>query len=254
MGGGVSNHVAKMGQGWIASARRTGTGPPDFAGARLSDGPVKPSPWKGEGGGVSRRIRVREIENLSFLFSRRPLIRPFGAPSPLRGEGQLVEKVEMPQILCKSLAEFRHPQMTESSADLFFPGTCASEKTLLSPQACALCACDAVGCNPSSTCLHVRESLSTSSTGSPSPLRGEGTIGRPQAAPTKAGQLWRRGGSRPPAPKRAKRHLSPGGGQVPFVFRRRRGRPGRSRPAWPPGGRTAGDPPPRRWRTACRPG
>ena len=79
---------------------------------------------------------------------------------------QLVEKGPVRRILCKSLAEFRRPQTTESSANLFFPGTCASEKTLLSPQACALRACDAVGCNPSSTCLHVRERLSTLSTAS----------------------------------------------------------------------------------------
>ena len=35
-----------------------------------------------------------------------------------------------------------------------FPAACTSENTLLSPQACALCACDAGGCIPSKKCLH----------------------------------------------------------------------------------------------------
>src|SRR5699024_4731750 len=51
-------------------------------------------------------------------------------------------------------------------SNLFFPATCASEKTLLSPQACEQSECDAAGCIPSSTCVHVRESLLTLSTGS----------------------------------------------------------------------------------------
>ena len=37
-----------------------------------------------------------------------------------------------------SLAEFRRPQAAESNQNPFFPATCASGKTLLSPQVWAL--------------------------------------------------------------------------------------------------------------------
>ena len=43
------------------------------------------------------------------------------------------QKVKSALFAYKSLAEFRHPQMTEYSEITFFPGACTSEKTLLSP-------------------------------------------------------------------------------------------------------------------------
>ena len=121
---------------------------------------------------------------------------------PKNSPHQLVEKAGMPQILCKSLAEFRRPQTTESSPVCFFRGhvprkkhcsgrkrasrgpkqspakrVCLGEEgqgsgampgrqARMSGVDFAPTKCDAAGCNPSSTCLHVRESLSTLSTGS----------------------------------------------------------------------------------------
>ena len=81
---------------------------------------------------------------------------------------QLVEKLSIRWILCKSLAEFRHPQMTEGNKICFSEDMCLG-KTLLSLQACEsdsktkpLCRalfwdptkCDAAGCIFSKKCLH----------------------------------------------------------------------------------------------------
>ncbi len=49
---------------------------------------------------------------------------------------QAVKKVLTVLSAYKSLAEFRHPQMTEGDETTFFPRTCASEKTLFRPQVC----------------------------------------------------------------------------------------------------------------------
>ena len=61
------------------AARRRSRGP-DRA-------PNKTFPLPGGRWRRSRRMRVREIENLPFSLFRCPLIRPCGAPSPLWGEG-----------------------------------------------------------------------------------------------------------------------------------------------------------------------
>ncbi len=97
-------------------------------------------------------MRVRWYGGYGFPSYPAPLIRPCGAPSPCGGKVclsawglsrvvswsalilqrhkkarlsagfQVVEKGHIRQILCKSLAEFRRPQTTESSTVCFFRG------------------------------------------------------------------------------------------------------------------------------------
>ena len=64
----------------------------------------------------------------------------------------------------------QEPRRVPSSADdgiglnLKFPGTCASEISLLSPQTCERSERAAAGCIPSDKCLHLEESVSRNST------------------------------------------------------------------------------------------
>ena len=64
----------------------------------------------------------------------------------------------------KPSAEFRRPQAAKSSGNLFFPGTCAAEKTLLSPQVCAPRACaERAASSLSKTPAFLRRNLTASS-------------------------------------------------------------------------------------------
>ena len=69
--------------------------------------------------------------------------------------------------------------------DLKFPGTCASEISLLSPQTCERSECAAADCFPSRKCLHFRESVSRNSTRSedgPSPSSQSASISSPEGS------------------------------------------------------------------------
>ena len=94
----------------------------------------------------------------------------------------------------KLSAEFRRPQAAKQGLKPFFPGTCASEKTLLSPQACALCACDAAGCFPLSKMPAFLRSVANlfdmlSRTGTLGPLPGEVWRKRQNHALSRAARL-----------------------------------------------------------------
>ena len=88
---------------------------------------------------------------------------PGGGPMGSSGRVRLSKKPKSTQetesILQgkKALGRVLPPGGGKIRCDPFFPGTCASEKTLLSPQACALCACDTAGCIFSKKCLHFFE-------------------------------------------------------------------------------------------------
>ena len=71
--------------------------------------------------------------------------RPFCRKAGPKGPASDCWKSELPRKIFetrmqgeKPSAEFRRPQAAKSSSNPFFPGTCASEKTLLSPQTCEL--------------------------------------------------------------------------------------------------------------------